>query len=197
MASINIFERDLAGEAISNREEEYYRIEEVITEAQRILSELNLAYHTRAEIRDIFSRLTGREVDPSFELLTPFYTDFGRNIIVGKDVFINQNCTFMDRGGILLEDRVLIAPRVNLITTNHIIDPNDRRSVQSRPITIRKNAWIGAGATITPGVTVGENAIVAAGAVVTSDVTADTIVGGVPAKFIKKIVRERSNENEF
>ena len=184
---MNIFERDLSGEAISLHDPEYYKIERIIDRAQKILAELNLAYHSREEVQTLFSRLTGRQVDGSFELLPPFYTDFGRNIIVGREVFINQNCTFMDRGGITLEDKVLIAPRVNLITTNHVIAPEARRDVMSRPIRICGNAWIGAGATLAPGVTVGENAVVAAGAVVTGDVPANTMAAGVPARIIKKL----------
>lgn len=117
--------------------------------------------------------------------------------MVGRHVFINQNCTFMDRGGITLEDHVLIAPRVNLITTNHVIDPKSRRDVESRPIHICKNAWIGAGATIMPGVTVGENAIIAAGAVVTRDIPPDTIAAGIAAKVIKSIKNERRIKNEL
>lgn len=184
---MDIFERDLAGEAISINDPEIYKICAVIDEAQKILAELNNAYHTKEEIQALFSRLTGKKVEPSFELLAPFYTDFGRNITVGKDVFINQNCTFMDRGGITLEDHVLLAPRVNLITTNHLIDPSRRRDVESRPIHICQNVWIGAGATITSGVTIGENAVIAAGAVVTKDVPPNVIVAGVPAGVIKEI----------
>lgn len=186
---MDIFARDLAGEKISVQDPEYNKIKEVIIETQKKLAELNLSYHSREEVREIFSDLTGQDIDGSFELLTPFYTDFGRNIKVGKDVFINQNCTFMDRGGITLEDKVLIAPRVNLITTNHVLRAEERRSVESRPIRICKNAWIGAGASILPGVTVGKNAVVAAGAVVTEDVPDDVIVAGVPASVIKHIGR--------
>lgn len=184
---MDIFERDLAGEAISISDPEIHKINAVIDETQKILARLNNAYHTKEEIQALFSRLIGKQVDQSFEMLTPFYTDFSRNIVVGKNVFINQNCTFMDRGGIVLEDNVLIAPRVNLITTNHSMDAVHRRDVQSKPIHICKNVWIGAGATITPGVTVGENAVIAAGAVVTHDIPANVMAAGVPAKIIKEI----------
>ena len=90
-------------------------------------------------------------------------------------------------GGITIEDNVLIGPKVNLITENHPLDPTDRRALICKPIVIKRNAWIGAAATILPGVTIGENAVVAAGAVVSKDVPANTIVGGVPAKIIKTI----------
>ena len=184
---MDIFERDLSGECISIHDPEFYKINHVIENAQRILAELNLSYHSKEEIREIFSRLTGRTVNQSFELLPPFYTDFGKNIVVGKDVFINQNCTFMDRGGITLEDNVLIAPRVNLITTNHSLSVQKRRGTESKPIRICKNVWIGAGVTVTPGVTIGENTVVAAGAVVTHDLPPNVAAAGVPAKIIKMI----------
>ncbi|HIV02255.1 MAG TPA: sugar O-acetyltransferase [Candidatus Aphodoplasma excrementigallinarum] len=184
---MDIFERDLAGEAISVQDPEFYKINAVIEQTQKLLAELNNSYHTKEEIQNIFSRLTGRQVDGSFELFAPFYTDFGRNIVVGKDVFINQNCTFMDRGGITLEDKVLIAPRVNLVTINHSIAPERRRDTESRPIHICKNVWIGTGATVMPGVTVGENAIIAAGSVVTKDIPPGVVAAGIPAKVIKEI----------
>lgn len=184
---MDIFERDLAGEVISVQDPEFYKINAVIEQTQKLLAELNNSYHTKEEIRDIFSRLTGRQVDESFELFAPFYTDFGRNIVVGENVFINQNCTFMDRGGITLEDRVLIAPRVNLITINHILAPQSRRDTESRPIHICKNVWLGTGVTVMPGVTVGENTIIAAGSVVTKDIPPGVIAAGIPAKIIKEI----------
>ncbi len=90
-------------------------------------------------------------------------------------------------GGITLEDEVLIGPRVNLITENHPLDPGDRRALVTKPIVIKRNAWIGAGATILPGVTIGENAVVAAGAVVSKDVPDDVIVTGIPARILKTI----------
>jgi acetyltransferase-like isoleucine patch superfamily enzyme len=102
-------------------------------------------------------------------------------------VFINHACSFLDLGGITIEDDVLIGPKVSLITENHPLDPADRRALLTKPIVIRRKAWIGAAATILPGVTIGENAVVAAGAVVNTDVPANTVVGGIPAKFIKNI----------
>lgn len=187
---MDIFERDRSGASISINDAEFYKIGAVIENAQKILAKLNLEYHTREEVTAIFSELTGQEVDSTFEMLPPFYTDFGRNICVGKNVFINQNCTFMDRGGIILEDNVLIAPKVNLITINHTENPHCRRNTESYPIHICKNVWIGTGATITPGVTIGENSIIAAGAVVTKDIPANVIAGGVPAKTIREIDKE-------
>ncbi|WP_370656268.1 sugar O-acetyltransferase [Paenibacillus pedocola] len=182
-----MLERDKNGELISLNDPEYYKVLDLIVEAQRITMQLNNSYHEAEEVRELFSKLTGVEVDESFGLFPPFYTDFGKNIRVGRNVFINHACTFMDRGGITLEDNVLIGPKVNLITINHPLDPSKRQSTISTPIVIKKNAWLGAGAMIMPGVTIGENSIVSAGAIVTKDVPPNTVVAGVPAKIIKKI----------
>lgn len=187
MPKKDIFERDKSGEVISLDDPDYHKIGAVITEAQKIIAALNTGYRDPAEVRQFFSRLTGTQVDESFWLLPPFYTDFGRNIRVGKNVFINHCCEFMDRGGITLEDKVLIGPKVNLITINHPVKPSERRATYCAPIVIKKNAWIGAAVSVMPGVTIGENSIVAANAVVTRDVPPNTIVGGIPAKVIKTI----------
>jgi acetyltransferase-like isoleucine patch superfamily enzyme len=183
----DIFERDRSGELISLQDKEFYKMAEAISQAQRLIAELNTGYHDTDEVRKIFSSIIGKKVNETFELLPPFYTDYGQNISVGKEVFINQCCTFMDRGGITIEDKVLIAPKVNLVTTNHPVNPSQRRSTISHPIVIKKGAWIGIAATIMPGVTVGENAIVSAGAVVTKDVPDNTIVAGIPATVLKSI----------
>jgi acetyltransferase-like isoleucine patch superfamily enzyme len=185
MGTRDIFERERAGELIALDDPEYGRIAALITEAQQLIAAINTGYRTPDEVRDLFSRLTGVPVDPSFWMLPPFYTDFGKNIRVGKDVFINHGCEFMDRGGITLEDKVLIGPRVNLVTINHPVEPSQRRSTFCAPIVIKRNAWIGVGASVMPGVTIGENAIVAANAVVTKDVAANSIVGGIPATLIR------------
>ena len=140
-----------------------------------------------AEIRNKLSEIIGNKIDESTGIFAPFYTNFGKHIQIGKNVFINHACSFLDMGGITIEDDVLIGPRVNLVTENHPIDPSNRKNLLCSSILIKRNAWIGAGATILPGVTVGENAVVAAGSVVTKDVPNNTIVAGVPAKFIKNI----------
>jgi len=185
----NIFERDRSGEVIPLDDPEYPELFKVILKAIRTTAKLNtVVTDDLNQIRDIFSELIGKKVDDTFFIIPPFYTDFGENINIGKNVFVNHACTFMDRGGITLEDNVLIGPKVNLITTNHPLNPSERRATISHPIVIRKNAWIGAAATILPGVTIGENSVVAAGAVVSKDVPPNTIVGGVPAKIIKTII---------
>jgi acetyltransferase-like isoleucine patch superfamily enzyme len=184
----DIFTRDKSGETIQLDDPEYPVLFKVIQKAIRTTAKLNsLLTDNLQEINAVFSELIGKKVDDSFFLIPPFYTDFGENISIGKNVFINHACTFMDRGGITIEDNVLIGPKVNLITTNHPINPAERRATISKPILIKKGAWIGVGATILPGITIGENAIVAACAVVSKDVPDNVIVGGIPAKHIKNI----------
>jgi Acetyltransferase (isoleucine patch superfamily) len=188
MELTDILTRDRSGEMIQLDDPEYPNLFAIIRKAIRTTAKLNnLVTDDKEEINSIFSELIGKKVDSSFFMIPPFYSDFGENIVIGKNVFVNHACTFMDRGGITLEDNVLIGPKVNLITTNHPINPTERRATISQPIVIRKGAWIGVGATVLPGVTIGENSIVAAGAVVSKDVPDNSIVGGVPAKFIKSI----------
>ncbi|MCD8189990.1 MAG: sugar O-acetyltransferase [Clostridiales bacterium] len=159
-------------------------------EALRITMELNNQYHTPEEIREIMSRLTGRKIDASFRMFPPFYTDFGKNIHIGKDVFINSGCHFQDQGGIEVGDGVFLGHNVVLATINHDLDPAQNRKNHYAPIKIGAHVWVGSNATVLPGVTVGEWSVVAAGAVVTKDVPPYTVVGGVPAKLIRKIDRE-------
>lgn len=182
--SKNIFERLLAGGIIRN--EEMSEAWEVVFRAQRLSPALN-ASTTIDDMRDRLSEIIGSKIDSSTTVFVPFHTNFGKHIKLGKNVFINHACSFLDLGGISIEDDVLIGPRVNLTTENHPVDPAKRKFLDLKSILIKRNAWIGAGATILPGVTVGENSIVAAGAVVTKDVPANTIVGGVPAKIIKRL----------
>lgn len=156
-------------------------------EAIKRTAKLNGSYHTPEEIRTIFSEITGKPIDETFGLFPPFYTDCGKNITVGKHVFINMGCKFQDQGGITIEDGALIGHNVVLATLNHDFHPAARQDLIPKPIHIGKNAWIGANAVILPGVTVGDGAIVAAGAVVTRDIPQNTVAAGVPAKIIRKI----------
>ena len=186
----DILERDRSGEPVSCDDPDYHKIKEVILRAKRLTQQMNTQVLGCEELRALFSELTGQEVGEDFRLWTPFFTDFGRNIRVGKNVFINHACTFMDRGGITLGDNVFIGPKVCLITENHGILPSERRILTSKPVTLCNNVWVGAGAIILPGVTVGENSVVGAGAVVTHDVPPNTVVAGNPARVIKTIPKE-------
>ena len=155
--------------------------------ARKITAQINNSYHTMPELRQLFSELIGQAMDEKFGLFPPFYTDYGKNITLGKGVFINEGCCFQDQGGIEIGDNVLIGQQVVIATLNHDLAPDKRANMIPAPVKIGNNVWIGAHATVLAGVTIGDNAVVAAGAVVTKDVPANTVVGGVPAKIIKKI----------
>ena len=167
---------------------------ELFQEAVRIGMELNTKYHTPEELREIMGRLIGKQVDRSFRMFPPFYTDFGKNITIGKDVFINSGCHFQDQGGIEIGDGALIGHNVVLATINHDLNPKENRKNHYAAIKIGAHVWIGSNATILPGVTIGDYAVVAAGAVVTRDVPAMTVVGGVPARVLKTIQEEECYE---
>ena len=170
---------------------------ELCQEAIRLGMEMNNQYHTPEELREIMGRLTGKSIDDTFRLFPPFYTDFGKNITIGKDVFINSGCHFQDQGGIEIGDGVLIGHNVVLATINHDLDPEENRKNHYAPIKIGNHVWIGSNATVLPGVTIGDWAVVAAGAVVTQDVLPLTVVGGVPAKILKKVtLQERKVQDE-
>lgn len=163
----------------------HQKMQELSQEALKITTQINQGYHDEEDIRMLMSELVGYHVDETFTLFPPFYTDCGKNIHIGKHVFINSCCSFQDQGGIYIDDGALIGHQVILATLNHNLDSNHRGDLLAGAIHIGKNVWIGAHATILPGVAIGEGAVVAAGAVVTKDVPDHTVVGGVPAKVIK------------
>lgn len=156
-------------------------------EALEITAKINNGYHTGEELRELFCELTGKEIGENFAVFPPFYTDCGKNLTIGNNVFFNSGCKMQDQGGIFIGDGTLIGHNAVLATLNHDVDPNKRGNMHPSPIHIGKNVWIGSNATILPGVTIGDGAIIAAGAVVTKDVPSNTVAGGVPAKIIKKI----------
>jgi acetyltransferase-like isoleucine patch superfamily enzyme len=174
---------------ISRRMPESAAMSENVKRAMAITANLNrLTYNDAGEVRALFSELIGKKVDDSFLLIPPFYTTGGPDISVGRNIFVNQNCTFYDLGGLDIGDDVMIGPNVSIITSGHPIEPSQRRDfVVAKPIVIERNVWIAAGATIIGGVTVGENSVVAAGSVITKDVPPNTLVGGNPARVIRSI----------
>jgi acetyltransferase-like isoleucine patch superfamily enzyme len=182
----DIFERLRNGETISSNDPEAFKLRDASFATKKLLLQLNNSSNP-AEMRDLLRQITASEIDESVVVFTPLYINYGKHTKIGKNVFINFDCVFLDLGGITIEDNVLIAPKVSLLSEGHPVNPLDRQSLVPGQIHIRKNAWIGAGATILPGVTIGENSVVAAGAVVSKDVPANTIVGGIPAKIIKAI----------
>jgi acetyltransferase-like isoleucine patch superfamily enzyme len=184
----DIFERLQAGEFLRKDDPEYHKFGEVVSRTIRLCVTMNATATSIDQVRSQLSDIIGSEIDDSTTIFPPFHTNFGRSIQLGKNIFINHACSFLDIGGITIEDDVQIGPRVNLTSENHPLEPADRTTLIPRPILIKRNAWIGAGATILPGVTIGENAIVAAGAVVSRNVPPSTIVAGIPAKVVKTLL---------
>jgi len=181
----DIFERLLAGETILPDDLQIGRLREEAFAVKALLTQMNNAANAD-EITQLLSIILDKKVQ-DVVVFTPIYINYGKHITIGKNVFINFDCTFLALGGITIEDDVLIGPKVSLITEKHPLNPEERKGLIGKPILIKKNAWIGANATILPGITIGENAVVAAGAVVSKDVPDNTVVGGIPAKFLKTI----------
>lgn len=179
-----------AGKVVKCGSPEHQFMHGMSQDALRMCAEINGAYHEPAEVRALFSQLIGQSVDESFTLFPPFTTDCGKNIHLGENVFINSGCRFQDQGGIYIGNRSLIGHNVVLATLNHGMDPAHRGDLHPAPIRLGADVWIGSNATVLAGVTIGEGAIVAAGAVVTRDVAPRTIVGGVPARYIKDVPLE-------
>lgn len=183
---MDIFQRLKNGEVVFFSDPDYHVIIDKVSNAKSLQIELNQTINNN-DFRTIWKEISGNELDTTTTISLPFQINVGTSTIIGKNVFINSDCTFLDLGGITIEDDVLIGPKVSLLTEGHPIEPEKRKSLFAKPILIKKNAWIGAGAIILPGVTIGENSIVAAGAVVSKDVPDNVVVGGIPAKIIKEI----------
>lgn len=176
-----------SGEVIPGGSPIHAKMHELSQEAIRITMEINNTYHTHEEIIALMSELTSTEIHESFGLFPPFFTDCGKNIKLGKRVFINSGCKFQDQGGIIIGNDVLVGHNCVIATLNHVMDPDRRADMIPAPVIIGDKVWIGANVTILQGVTIGEGAVIAAGAVVNKDVPPHTVAGGIPAKVIKKI----------
>lgn len=187
MTTQEFMEQMSRGERVVGGSPEHRVMHRLSEEARGPMEALNSGAHTDEEIRTLFFALIEKPYDETFGLFPPFYTDCGKNIRVGKRVFINAGCCFQDQGGIYIGDDCLIGHQVVIATLNHDLDPAHRKDLLPKPVKLGNNVWVGAHATILPGVTVGDNAVIAAGAVVTKDVPANTVVAGVPAKVIKTI----------
>lgn len=184
-------EHMLLARRVEGNSDEHKLMHEVSENARKITAELNAGYRSQEEIRCLMSALTGKNIDKTFTLFPPFYSDYGKNITIGKNVFINSGCCFQDQGGIEIGDGSLIGQQVVIATLNHGLLPQDRQSLLPGKVVIGKNVWIGAHATILPGVNIGDNSVIGAGAVVNKDVPPDCIAVGIPAKIIKEIPGER------
>ena len=179
-----------SGAEIIAKSETHLYMTYLSNEAMKITAELNSSYHTPEEIGALMEKLTDKPFPEGAYMFPPFYTDCGKNLKLGKNVFINAGCQFQDQGGITIGDDTLVGPKTVIATLNHHQNPAKRANLIPKPVKIGSKVWIGANVTILPGVTVGDGAIIAAGAVVNKDVAANTIVGGVPAKYIKDVDME-------
>ncbi|RZK53597.1 MAG: sugar O-acetyltransferase, partial [Pedobacter sp.] len=169
MNTMNIFKRLRDGETILPSDPDAHQMMEASFATKKLLVQMNNATEPQ-EIRSFLSEIVGSTIDSTVNVFTPLYINYGKHTKIGKNVFINFDCVFLGLGGITIEDDVFIAPKVSILSEGHPTSRDDRHSLVPKAIHIKKNAWIGAGATILPGVTIGENAVVAAGAVVSKDV---------------------------
>lgn len=174
-------------EEICDGSEMFIIFHKLAQEALQITSEINNKYNTPEQIVVLFSKLTGTQVDKSFRCFPPFYTDCGKNIKIGKNVFINACCRFQDQGGIEIGDGSLIGHNTTIATLNHDFNPDKRANLHPSPVKIGKNVWIGSDCTILPGVEIGDGAVIGAGSVVTKNIPANSIAVGNPARVIKQI----------
>ncbi len=158
-----------------------------VQHTMRLAAEMNAGYHTEAEVRDYMRQITGSEIDETLRIFTPFHINYGKKTTFGRDCFVNFGCTFLALGGITIEDDVFIGPHCVLATEYHPENPETRHSLLTKPIVVKRNAWLGANVTVLAGVTIGENAIVAAGSVVTKDVPDNMVVAGSPARVVREI----------
>ena len=167
--------------------EVHRKMHELSQEAQRITAEINGSYHTPDRLRFLMEQLIGQRLDESFGLFPPFYTDCGKNLHIGRGVFINAGCKLQDQGGIYIGDGCLIGHNTVIATLNHGMRPEERGDLIPKRVCIGNGVWIGSGSIILPGVTIGDNAVIGAGSVVTKDIPENSIAVGNPARVIKSI----------
>ena len=165
----------------------HLKMHELSQEALRITAQINNSYHTQEELHALMEQLTGQPIDEPFGLFPPFYTDCGKNIHIGRGVFINAGCKFQDQGGIYIGDGSQIGHNTIIATLNHGLHPEERLNLFPSPVHIGRGVWIGSGSVILPGVTIGDNAVIGAGSVVTKDIPADMVAVGNPAKVIRSV----------
>ncbi|BEP16396.1 sugar O-acetyltransferase [Acidothermaceae bacterium B102] len=162
---------------------EFQAMADRVLQVTQLTSRLNvLPFEDEAGKAALLEAILGKLVPAGVTIYPPFYTDHGLHLDLAERVFINQGCTFLDYAGIRLAQRVMIGPKVTFITSGHPVDPAERKLyLAGAPIDVAENVWIGAGATILPGVTIGRDAVIAAGAIVADDVPAASLVAGPKA----------------
>jgi acetyltransferase-like isoleucine patch superfamily enzyme len=159
---------------------EFQAMADRVLQVTGLTSRLNvLPFEDEAGKAELFEQILGRPLPTRVTIYPPFFTDHGLHLDLAERVFINQGCTFLDYAGIRLGEGVMIGPKATFITSGHPVDPDERRLyLTGAPIDVAENVWIGAGATILPGVSIGRDAVIAAGAIVADDVPARSLVTG-------------------
>lgn len=165
---------------------------ELLNKQTKLLFKFNHTEPMTEEYVSLLNELLDGNIGENSTISTPFAGAAFHKIKLGNNVFINSNCLAMARGGITIEDDVMLAGNVQLLSNNH--DEYERQVLLCEEIVIKKGAWIGAGASILPGVTVGKYAIVGAGAIVTKDVPDYSVAVGVPAKIVKTLDKDKFPE---
>lgn len=176
-----------AGDTVTGGSPAHATMIQTSEEALRICAELNRNYDGQERVRELLQQLTGKTIHESVTLFPPFTSDFGKNITIGKRVFINSGCRFQDQGGITIGDDSLIGHNAVIATLQHDIEPTRRADLIPFPVIIGCNVWLGANVTVLPGVTIGDDAVIGAGSVVTKDIPARTIAVGSPARVVRAI----------
>lgn len=175
------------GEILTASSPEFALMCKISTKTRKELAKLNSKWYNDTKLQELFAKITKTTINKTLRLTLPFYSDFGRNIHLGKNVFINACCHFQDQGGIFIGDNALIGHACVFATLNHYFEPAKRADLYPKSIHIGNDVWIGANSTILGRVNIGDGAIIAAGSVVNKNVPSRCIVAGVPAKVIKKI----------
>ena len=181
-----------AGETIAGNSAGQAAMHEASQEALRIAGELNSGYHSPARVRDLLAELTGGYIDETVTLFPPFTADFGKNITLGKRIFINSGCRFQDQGGISIGDDCLIGHNAVIATLQHGMQPSSRGDLIPAPVVIGRNVWLGANVTVLPGVTIGDDSVIGAGSVVTRDIPVGVVAVGSPARVVRAIGEQPS-----
>lgn len=181
----SMYERMLAGHLYIASDPELSRLNR---QAQQKLWQLNTADPSAVDQQAILQDLLAA-IGPNSEIKPPFRCDYGIHITIGKGVFINYDCIILDCNRVTVGDRVLIAPKVQIYTATHPIDPAVRQEEweYALPITIGDDAWIGGGAIVCPGVTIGEGSTIGAGSVVTRNIPPRVVAAGNPCRVIREL----------
>lgn len=171
---------------------------QIIKDTTHYINILNKLSNSEIQRRRDFLRTFVAKFEEGAIINSPFYMEFANHLEMGRDSFINYDCTILNTAMVKIGDNVLIGPKVGIYTVSHplVAKYREENLAYAKPVTIKDNVWIGGSAIILPGVTIGENAIIGAGSVVTKDVEKNTIVVGNPARVLRKIT-EKDREKYY